>query len=43
LVVDPDAHARIDFDADLFEIEAFYVWPAADGDEHGTRLEFLVS
>ena len=43
LVVDHDAPARIDFDADLFEIEAFYVWPAADGDEHGIRLEFLVS
>jgi hypothetical protein len=33
LVVDHDAHARIDFEASVFKIGSFDVWPAADGDK----------
>ncbi len=39
LVIDHDAPARVDFDADLFEVEALDVWPASDGDENNVRLE----
>jgi len=39
LVVDHDAPARVDFDADIFDAEALDVWPAADGDEHNICLE----
>jgi hypothetical protein len=42
LVVDHDAPARIDFDTDIFEIKAFDVWPAADGDEHNICLKLMV-
>ena len=39
LVVDHDAPARVDFDADIFEAEALDVWPAADCDEHNVCFE----
>jgi hypothetical protein len=39
LVVDHDASAWVDFDADFIEAEALDVWPAADGDEDNVRLE----
>ena len=38
LVVDYDAPAQLDFDVDVFEVEAFDVWPATDGDEHNIVL-----
>ena len=39
LVVDHDAPARVDFDADVFEAETFDVGSAADGDEHNICLK----
>jgi hypothetical protein len=41
LVVDHDAPARIDFDTDVFEVEAFDIWPTADGDENNVGLELM--
>ena len=40
LVVDYDAHAQLDFDVDAFEVEAFDVWPATDGDEHTSASNY---
>jgi hypothetical protein len=37
-VVDHDEPTRIDLDTDVFEIEAFDVWSATDGDQHNTGL-----
>jgi hypothetical protein len=42
LIVDHDAPAWVDFDADFFEAEALGVWPAADSDEHNVRLDLRV-
>lgn len=39
LLIDHDAPARIDLNTDIFEVEAFDVWPAADGDEHNIGFE----
>ncbi len=39
LVVDHDAPARIDFDADVFEVEALDIWPTADSNENNIGLE----
>jgi len=41
LVVDHDAPSRIDFDADIFEVKAFNIWPTADGDENDIGLELV--
>jgi hypothetical protein len=41
LVVDHDAPSRIDFDADVFEVEAFDIWPTADGDKNNIGLELM--
>jgi hypothetical protein len=40
-LVDHDAPARIDFDADVFEVVAFDVWPTADADENNIGLELM--
>jgi hypothetical protein len=41
LVVDYDTPARVDFDTDVFEVEAFDIWPTADGDENNIGLELM--
>ena len=41
LVSDHDAPARIDFNADVFEIEAFDIWPTAGGDKNNIGLELM--
>ena len=41
LVVDHDAPARIDFDADVFEVEVFDIWPTTDGDENNIGLKLM--
>jgi hypothetical protein len=33
--------ARIDFDANVFEVEAFAIWPMADSDENNIGLELM--
>jgi hypothetical protein len=41
LVVDHDAPSRIDFDANVFEVEAFDIWPTADGDENNIGVDLM--
>ena len=41
LVVDHDAPAQIDFNTDVFKVEAFELSPTADGDEHNTRIKLM--
>jgi hypothetical protein len=41
LVVDHNASARINFDADIFEVEVFDIWPTANGDENNVGLELI--
>ena len=41
LVVDHDAPAQINFDANVFEVEAFDVWPATDGNENNICIELI--
>jgi hypothetical protein len=41
LIVNDDTPTRIDLDADIFEVEAFDIWPTADGDENNIGLELM--
>ena len=41
LVTDHDAPAKIVFNADFFEIEAFDIWPTAGGDKNNICLELM--
>ena len=41
LVIDHDTLARIDFNADVFEIEAFDIWPTTGGDKNNIGLELM--
>ena len=39
MVVDHNVPAQIDLNTDNFEVEAFDVWGAADGDEHNIGFD----
>ena len=41
LVIDHDAPTQIDFNADVFKVEAFELCPMADGNEHNTRIKLM--
>jgi hypothetical protein len=40
-LVDHDAPARIDFRADVFEVEAFGIWPTTDADENNIGFDLM--
>ena len=43
LNVDHDAHSRLASVTDIFEVEVFDVWPAADSDKYHIGLEPIES
>ena len=41
LIIDHDTPEKIDFNADVFEIEALDIWPTADGNKNNIGFELM--